>query len=86
MHLERKIKEEAQSALGGAGAVLLPYNADAAITAGAGGNIDLSVTVIRITPAPAFEEAVRSGDLTHDDATGQLAALINHAASELTHI
>jgi hypothetical protein len=64
----------------------LPHNADAAITAGGGGNTDLGVTIIRITPAPAFEEAVRSGDLTEDNATGQIAARINHAASALAHI
>jgi hypothetical protein len=69
-----------------AGAVLLPHNADAAITARTGGNTDLSVTIIGITPAPAFEEAVRSGDPAQDDTIRQLAAWIDHAASELTHI
>jgi hypothetical protein len=46
------------------------HDADVAIAAGGGGNTDLSVTTIRITPTPAFEKAVRSGDLTEDDATG----------------
>jgi hypothetical protein len=68
----------------GAGAVLLPR--DAPLAAGTGGRADLGVTIVRIAPASAFEESVRSGDLTNDDATGQVAAPIDHTASELTHI
>ena len=66
------------------GAVLLP--GDAPFAAGAGGCTDLGVTIVRIAPAPAFEETMRSGDLAEDDATGQLAAPINHATPELAYV
>lgn len=62
------------------------HDADVAIAAGGGRNTDLSVTIMRITPTPAFEKTVRSGDLTEDDATGQIAARINHAAPALAHV
>jgi hypothetical protein len=44
------------------------------------------MTIVRIAPAPAFEEAVCCGDPTEDDATGQLAAPINHATPELAYV
>ena len=69
-----------------AAAVLLAHNTVAVITARGGSNIDLGVSIIRITPTPAFEESVRSGDLTQDGATWQMAARINDTAPELTHI
>jgi hypothetical protein len=53
--------------------VLLVYDADP-IAAGGGGHTDLRVTIIRIAPAPALEQTVRSGDLAEDPATGQIAA------------
>ena len=56
------------------------------IAAGGGSRADLGVTIIRITPAPAFKQTVRSGDLSEGDATGQIAARINHAASALAHV
>src|SRR5262245_29436344 len=67
------------------GALLLPHDADA-ISAGGGGNIDLGVAIVRIAPAPAFEQTVRSGDPTESDATGQIAARIDHAAPALAHV
>ena len=47
---------------------LLPDDADL-IAAGSGGYANLRVAVIRIAPAAAFEEAVRSGDPPERDAT-----------------
>ena len=70
--------------VGRLGAALLP--GDAPFAAGAGGCTDLGVTVVRIAPAPAFEETMRSGDLAEDDATGQLAAPINHATPQLAYV
>ena len=61
-------------------------DADAAIAAGSGGHVDLGVEIIRITPAPAFEQPVRSSDSTKGDATRQIAALIIHATSALANV
>jgi hypothetical protein len=68
------------------GDALLPRKADGTITARTGGNTDLRVTIIWITPAAAFKETMSSRDLTQGYATRQLAAWINYAASKLTHI
>jgi hypothetical protein len=68
------------------GSSLLLHDADAVIAAGGGSHADLGVTIIRITPAPAFEQTVRSGDLTEGDATGQITARINRATSALAHV
>ena len=62
------------------------HHADAALAAGSSGLANLGVTIIRITPAPAFEQTVRNSDLTEGEATGQIAARINHAASALAHV
>src|SRR5262249_19966240 len=67
------------------GARLLPHDADA-IPAGGGSNIDLGVAIVRIAPAPAFEQTVRSSDPTESDATGQIAARIDNAAPALAHV
>ena len=67
-------------------AVLLPYGAHITFAAPTGGNTDLRVAIIRIAPAAAFEETMSSRDLAQDYATGQLAAWINYAAAELTHV
>jgi hypothetical protein len=61
-------------------------NADVPITTGGRSNPDLRVTVVRVTPPPAFEESVRGGNPTEGDAIWQLAAGINYAASELADI
>jgi hypothetical protein len=63
----------------------LPRDADP-IPAGGGGNTDLGVAIVRITPAPTFKETVRSGDLTEGNAPRQVAAWINHAAPTLAHV
>jgi hypothetical protein len=39
-----------------------------------------------MTPAPAFKETVRGGDLTQNKAARQIAAWINHAAPQLAHV
>ncbi len=44
------------------------------------------MAVIRIAPAAAFEEAVRSGDPSERDATRQIATRIDDAAPTLAHI
>jgi hypothetical protein len=87
--ISRKVAADRESqsparCVGRLGAVLLP--GDAPFAAGAGGCTDLGMTVVRIAPAPAFEETMRSGDLAEDDATGQLAAPINHATPELAYV
>jgi hypothetical protein len=48
----------------------LLHHADTAIATGGGGHADLGMTIIRIAPAPAFEQTVRSGDLTEGNAPG----------------
>jgi hypothetical protein len=63
----------------------LPDDADL-IVAGSGGYANLRVAVIRIAPAAAFEEAVRSGDPSERDATRQIATRIDDAAPTLAHI
>jgi hypothetical protein len=57
-----------------------------AVAARTGRRINLCVTIIRIAPAPAFEQIVRSSDLSESSSVGQTAARINNAASELTHV
>src|SRR5262245_35665863 len=64
---------------------LLPDDANL-IPAGSGGYTDLRVAVIRIAPAAAFEEAVRSGDPPERDATRQIASRINDAAPTLAYV
>jgi hypothetical protein len=39
-----------------------------------------------MTPAPAFKETVRSGDLAQGNTARQIAAWINHAAPKLAHV
>jgi len=39
-----------------------------------------------MTPAPAFKETVRGGDLTQDNTARQVAAWINHTAPQLAHV
>jgi hypothetical protein len=56
-------------------------DAEVVIAAGGGSHADLGVAIIRITPAPASEQPVRSGDSTKGGATRQIAAQINHATS-----
>src|SRR5262245_37619939 len=63
----------------------LPDDADL-IRAGSGGYANLRMAVIRIAPAAAFEEAVRSGDPPERDVTRQVAFRINHAAPTLAHV
>ena len=60
--------------------------ADAAIPARGGSNADLRVTVVRIAPASALEEAVHARDVTEGYPTGQIAARIDHAAPTLAHV
>ena len=69
-----------------AAAVLLLYDTGVAITTGRGGDPDLGVAIVRIAPAPALKQAMRSGDLSQRRATGQMTARVNLAASELTHV
>jgi hypothetical protein len=63
-----------------------PYDAEGAIAAGSGGEADLGVAIIRITPAPAFEEAVCGRNPTQGDPIGQFAARINPPPPKLAHI
>src|SRR5262249_12789282 len=50
-------------------AAALPlHDADTAFTACGGGHIDLSVAIVRIAPASAFEQAVRSSSIPNTDA------------------
>jgi hypothetical protein len=81
-----QIRKPAASECRTAGAVLLLNDASAAITTGGRSNPDLRVTVVRVTPPPAFEESVRGGNPTEDDAIWQLAAGINYPASDLADI
>ena len=61
-------------------------DAHTALAAGRCRYIDLGVAVVRIAPAPAFEQTVRSGDAAKRKATGQIATLINHATPQLAYI
>src|SRR5262245_53423113 len=64
---------------------LLPDDADL-VAAGSGGYANLRVAIIRIAPAAAFEEAVRSGNPPERDASRQIATRIDNAAPTLAHI
>jgi hypothetical protein len=48
--------------------------------------IDLGVAVVRIAPASAFEQTVRSCNAAEGDPIGQIAAPINYATRQLAHI
>src|SRR6185369_2399565 len=53
------------------------------LIARSGRHLYLGMTIVRLTPATAFKETVRGGDLTQDNTAGQIAAWINYAAPEL---
>src|SRR4051812_45167597 len=63
-----------------------PCGVNTAIAARTGRRIDLGVTIVRIAPAAAFEQFVRGSDVSEGTRTGQTAARVNHAASELAHV
>ena len=57
-----------------------------ALATGGCRNIDLGVAVVRIAPASALEQTVRSRNTAQGDPIGQIAAPVNHATSELAYI
>jgi hypothetical protein len=59
---------------------------EGAIAAGSGGDADLSMAIIRMTPATAFKEAVCGRNPTQGDAIGQFAARINPPPPKLAHV
>jgi hypothetical protein len=61
-------------------------DAHTAFVAGGCRYIDLGVAVVRIAPASAFEQTVRSRNAAEGDPTGQIAAPINHTTSQLAYI
>jgi hypothetical protein len=64
----------------------LAHNLNGWIATGSGGHVYLGMTIVRLTPATAFKETVRGGDLTQDNTAGQIAAWINYAAPELAQV
>jgi len=60
--------------------MLLHYSYTA-IAASGSSHIDLGMAIVGIAPASTLEKAVRSGDMTERDTTGQIAASINHTTS-----
>src|SRR5262245_11471402 len=64
---------------------LLPHDANL-VVAGRGSDVDLGVTIVRVAPAPAFEQSMRSGDAAERNACGQIAARLDHATPALAHV
>jgi hypothetical protein len=68
-------------------AATLPlHHADPALATCGGGHIDLSVAIVRIAPASAFEQTVCGGDPTEGKASRQIATRINYASPQLAHV
>ena len=64
----------------------MSHEAHAALATGSGGDADLRVAVIRMAPAPAFEQAVRRGDAAERNTARQVTARIDDAAAALAHV
>ena len=61
-------------------AALPLHDAGPALATCGGGHIDLSVAIVRIAPASAFEQSVRGGDLTEGNAPRQITTPVNDAS------
>jgi len=68
-------------------AAALPlHDTDTAFTACGSNHIDLSVAIVRIAPASAFEQAVRSSDVAEGNTSRQITTPVNHAPPQLAHV
>ena len=65
---------------------LPPHDAGSPVLAIGRRHPKLGVTIVRIAPAPAFEQAVGGGNLRKRPARRQMTTRVHHAAAELTHI
>src|SRR5215475_1284899 len=51
-----------------------------------GRHINLGVAIVRIAPASAFEQAVRSSDLAEGNTSRQITTPVNNASPQLAHV
>ena len=63
-----------------------PHDAGSLVTAISCRRPKLDVAVVRVAPAPAFEQAMRGSNLRKRSARRQMATRVHDAATKLAHI